>query len=118
MVCIAIHDEVIKISGLSHYSPHEIIAPPLWYIYHDWGGGGAIGYLTTKLGGGGGGYNGKDPKYHLSTTRVENLRFSNIRNCRSLRQFLHKKLTKSSKTDEKRRFLRLLRRYFSTRRGP
>ena len=28
-------------------APHENIAPPLWYIYHDWG---AIGYLTTKLG--------------------------------------------------------------------
>ena len=25
------------------------------------GGGGAIGYMPTKLGGGGGGYNGKDP---------------------------------------------------------
>ena len=35
----------------------EIIAP-LWFTmtnYHDWGGG-AIGYLTTKLGGGGGGW--------------------------------------------------------------
>ena len=32
---------------------------PLWYKYHDWG---AIGYLTTKLGGGGG-YNGKDPDF-------------------------------------------------------
>ena len=28
--------------------------PPLWYNYHDWGGGGlAIGYLATKIGGGG-----------------------------------------------------------------
>ena len=34
-------------------------SPPLWYNYHDWGG--AIGYLTTKLGGGG--YNGKDPLF-------------------------------------------------------
>ena len=42
--------------GLSHYSPPWNYSPPLWYNYHDWGGG--IGYLTTKLGG----YNGKDPK--------------------------------------------------------
>ena len=28
-----------QILGLSYYSPrHEIIAPPLWYVYHDWGG--------------------------------------------------------------------------------
>ena len=31
-------------TGLSHYSP------PLWYNFHD---GGAICYLSTKLGGGG-----------------------------------------------------------------
>ena len=35
-------------------APHESIAP-LWYIYHDCG---AIGFLTTKMGGC---YNGKDP---------------------------------------------------------
>ena len=34
-------------------APNENIAPPLRYIYHDWGGG-VRSYLTTKLGGGGG----------------------------------------------------------------
>ena len=38
-------------SGLSHYSP------PLWYVYYDWG---ALGYLTTSVGGG---YKGKDPDF-------------------------------------------------------
>ena len=40
-------------------APHEIIDPPLWYKYHD-GGGGAKGYLSTKVGGG---YNGKNPTH-------------------------------------------------------
>ena len=39
-------------------APHEIIAPHYGIVTMN--GGGAIVYLTTKLGGG---YNGKDPNY-------------------------------------------------------
>ena len=46
----------VKIRVFPIISPHEIIAPHhgIFIMF-----GGAIGYLTTKLGGG---YNGKDPK--------------------------------------------------------
>ena len=49
------NSRLLKESGVFPIiAPHEIIAPPLWYNYHDCGGGGggAIGYLITKLGGG------------------------------------------------------------------
>ena len=39
---------LIQGCGLSHYTPHEIIAPPHYGIITMMGGG-AIGYLTTKL---------------------------------------------------------------------
>ena len=48
--------ETEKDPGLSYYTPHEIIAPSLWYNYHL--GGGGLCYQTTKLGGGGVGYKG------------------------------------------------------------
>ena len=57
--------DLLGMLGLSHYSPPPwSYSPPLWYNYHVWGGGGvggAIGYLTTKLGRDGG-YSGKNPK--------------------------------------------------------
>ena len=54
--------------GLSHYSPTWKYSPPLWYIYHDWG---AVGYLTTKLGGGG--YNGNDPNFFYAPSFLNKL---------------------------------------------
>ena len=45
---------------LSHYSPHEIIAPHNGVFTMI---GGAIGYLTTELGG----YNGKDPFFSVDS---------------------------------------------------
>ena len=50
---------MVEKPGLSHYSPPWKYSPPLWYICHDWG---AIGYLTTNLGGGGGAIMGKTRK--------------------------------------------------------
>ena len=47
---------IIENLGLSHYSPHEIIAPHygmLWYVEGGGGGMEATGYQTTNLGGGG-----------------------------------------------------------------
>ena len=58
---ISLKDSTDTIWGLSHYSP-----PPWKYSPPHYGIiimiGGAIGYLTTRLGGGGG-YNRKDPQF-------------------------------------------------------
>ena len=56
------------------YPPKKIIAPHCGIFTMI--GGGAIGYLITKLGGGG--YNNKDPKYELHVKLCHSYQMSNL----------------------------------------